>query len=426
VNQSGKLRFGREQASALLFVACWAAYAVICLSKNAYSASIASIVQEGIFSKSKAGLINSAYWAVYGLAQLLGVKIIDRISPVHFITLALCGSALANIGMAMSDSFGSMLFFWSLCGILQFATWPATVRILTEFLIDEHKSRAMILIAFAQCVGILINYFSAAVVLKLAGWKMIFIVSSAMVLLVMLFWLFSVKKSIKLLTAERKIKRIDTVAEMANKYDGIDMGKLIITSGLLFLIVPSFIRSALDNGITSWVPTMISESYAVSTSFSNVLTMVLVFINLSGVFICALLYPKRIKNVVLAFGMCFAAVIPMTIVLLLIGKIPLGVVVALLTGITTMMYAGYQMNYVIIPAEFSCCGKSGSVASVLNAFASFGIVAASFGFGFLAEHTGWSGTIIAWIVMAVAAVVSCLIAVPIWERFVKNNNLKSS
>ena len=405
----------REKASFRLFIACWVAYAVICLSKNAYSASIASIIQAEIFDKPKAGLINSAYWAVYALSQFFGVKLINRFSPVHFITVALCGTAFVNIGMAMSESFGAMLFFWSLCGLLQFATWPATVRIIVEYLADEHKKKAMTFISFAQCAGLLLNYFSAAIVLKFASWNMIFVVSVGILLITLCFWLFTTGKNTKVLCpADKKEK-----TALEEKKADIKLGKLILTSGLLFILIPSFIRGALDNGVKTWVPTMITESYGVSASISNILTMLLLVINLSGVFICSFLYPKRIKNLFTAYGVCFAVACPMTIALLMIGKIPVIVVVLLLAGITTMMYAGYQMNYVILPACFASHGKSGGIASILNAVASFGVLTASYGFGFLAEHTGWTGTISVWAVMTVVATACCMLGSFTWSKFRK-------
>ncbi|MBR5479293.1 MAG: MFS transporter [Clostridia bacterium] len=418
INSRKSSKLNKEKASALLFIACWIAYAAICLSKNAYSASIASIVQEGILNKPNAGLINAAYWAVYGTAQLIGVKLIDRISPVHFITMALAGTALVNIGMANANSFGEMLILWSICGLLQFATWPAIVRIIVEHLVDEHKQRAMVFISFAQCAGLLINYLSAAVVLQFAGWNVIFITSVFVISAVLLFWLFVTRRSMKFLSKTEKTEEFAQNTEEAKTKD-VKLGRLILSSGCLFLLIPSFVRAAMDNGIKTWVPTMITESYGVSASFSNILTMVLLVVNLSGVFICSFLYPKRIKNVVVAFALCFATVIPMTATLLFIGRIPLALVVALLAGVTTMMYAGYQMNYVIIPASFSNYGKSGSVASVLNAIASLGVLGASYGFGFLAEHTGWTGTITAWIIMATIAMIFCLIGSRKWGKFAR-------
>ena len=403
-----------EKASLRLFAACWVSYMVISLSKSAYSASIASIVQEGIFDKPQAGLINAAYWAIYATAQLVGVKAINRISPIKFIAMALGGTALVNLGMAMSDSFGMMLFFWSLCGLLQFATWPAIVRILVECLDDAHKQRAMVFISFAQCAGFLVNYLSAALVLNFARWNMIFVVSMVALVATLAFWLYTTAKNVPILAkndlSDKKLKQKEADTN-------IKQGKLILTSGIFFILIPAFIRGALDNGLKAWIPTMITESYGVSASFSNILTVVLLVINLSGVFICSFLYPKRIKNIFVALAICFASVVPMTVALLFIGEMPLVLVVLLLTAMTTMTYAGYQMVFVIIPAKVSATGKAGGLASVLNACSSFGVLAASYGFGYLAEYTGWTGTVTTWIIMASVAMICCLAGSSKWQKF---------
>ena len=48
------------KASLVLFVACWLVYAVLCMTKNAFSVAIAPIVQEKFMTKTQAGIINGA------------------------------------------------------------------------------------------------------------------------------------------------------------------------------------------------------------------------------------------------------------------------------------------------------------------------------------------------------------------------------
>ena len=55
-----------EKASIMLLVACWLLYAIISMTKNAFGASMASIVGEGLFTKSLAGTINAGYYVFYG------------------------------------------------------------------------------------------------------------------------------------------------------------------------------------------------------------------------------------------------------------------------------------------------------------------------------------------------------------------------
>ena len=103
----------------------------------------------------------------------------------------------------------------------------------------------------------------------------------------------------------------------------------------------------------------------------------------------------------------------------------MGVVVVLLTVVTTFMYAGHQLINVIIPAKFAAMSLSGGVASILNAVASLGAVAANLGFGFLADRYGWNITIISWNIMAVIATIFGLLSVKMWDKFKNTSKINS-
>ena len=413
-----------EKASWLIFCAGFIVYAVISMTKSAYAASMAPIIKEGLFNKSSAGIINAGFYLFYGISQLLGVKIVDKVSPIKLIYTTLAGTLISTIGMSVSNNFYAMFAFWSFCGVIQFAVWPAVLRIISEYLLPIHKRKAMTYISFSYCVGMLCNYLVAAVVLNVARWPVLFSVFSVILMLCLALWTLIVRATKEEVKEIKKINGALAAQDLKNKENKekeakkeINFVSLLISSGALLLLIPTLIRTALDAGLKSWVPTMIVENYPVSESFASMLTTILVFINLGGVFIVNYFYPKRIKNAVWGYALCFLVVLPFTVMLLLTGKVPLAVVVALLTSVTTMMYAGHQLVNIIIPSSFSKYNKTGAVASTLNAFASFGAVIANVAFGFLAENYGWSGTIFSWIVLAAVAFIFCAAAAPRWKGF---------
>lgn len=412
-----------EKASCLIFCASFVIYSVISMTKSAYAASIASIIGEGLFNKSQAGTINAGFYLFYGAAQLLGAKYVDKISPVSLIYTALAGTLFSTIGMSVSNNFYMMLIFWSFCGLIQFAIWPAVLRIISEYLLPEHKTQAMTYISFSYCVGMLINYLAASVVLSVARWNLLFVLFSVILVFCLVLWKWVIKSTKEEVNEIIKINQnliARALKEKEQKHgalkENIKLLKLLISSGVIFLLIPTLIRTALDAGLKSWVPTMIVENYPVSESFASMLTTILVFVNLSGVVLVNYFYPKYIKNECLGYALCFLVALPFTALLLLTGKVPVFVVVALLCVVTTMMYAGHQLVNVIIPSRFAKYNKTGAVASTLNAVASFGAVIANIAFGALAEH-GWSGTILSWSILALTAFVFCLIATLIWKNF---------
>lgn len=413
-----------DRASWILFLSCFVVYVIISMTKSAYSAAMAAIISEGLFTKSQAGFINSGFYLLYGTAQLLGVRLVDRVSPIALISLAVGGTAVACVSMGSSSSFLAMLIIWSFCGLIQFAIWPAVLRVLAEYLLPTHRQQAMIYIAFAYCIGTLLNYVGAAIVLKLFTWKTLFFLNSGILIVAFIAWNIIAKSTSKILKeANSTYKTRDCNVIETEKTEepktSVSFGKMIYVSGLLFLFIPTFCRTALDSGVKAWVPTMIMENYGVSASFATALTTILVIVNLAGVFLLNFIYPKRINNAVTVYMLFFLFALPPTALLLLIGKIHIALVVLFLVVITTIMYGGNQLGTVIIPAVFSKYNCAGGVASLINAIASFGVVISSFGYGYITDKFGWSGTITLWIIFSVLSVLFCLIAMPMWNKFTK-------
>ena len=110
-----------EKSSWILFFSAWIVYAIISMTKSTYAASIVSIVAEGFLDKSQAGTVNASFYLFYGTAQLLGLKIVDRVSPFKLISITLIGTLISSIGMALADSYYMLIIFWSFCGLIQFA-----------------------------------------------------------------------------------------------------------------------------------------------------------------------------------------------------------------------------------------------------------------------------------------------------------------
>ncbi len=420
----------KEKASKVFFWTCFTIYAIISMTKGAYAASIASIVGEGLFNKSSAGIINAGFYLFYGIGQLLGIKIVDNVSPTKLVTVTLVGTLVSTIGMAVSTNFVMLLCFWSFCGLIQFSIWPAIVRILSEYLLITHRNKANTIISFSYCFGSFINYLTVSIILAVSRWTMLFWVTSLILLFCLFAWFFVLRKTkqeISVIVEENKNfnEQLTRIKRSPVNSSSHGFMKLLFVSGLLFLLLPALFRTALDVGVKSWIPTMIVENYSVSAGFASTLTTILVFINATGVFLVGFLYPHKIQNAVLGYALCFLTALPFSLLLLLVGRIDVAIVVFALTVITTLMYSCHQFINIIIPSYFIPYHKAGSVASILNATASFGAVFANIAFGFLAEHYGWTVTIASWSVIILLSFVFCVVATPFWRAFVSQRNTLS-
>ncbi len=407
-----------EKTSWLAFIACFIAYSMICMTKNTYSAAIAAIVSDGLFTKSNAGLINASFYLFYGISQFAGGYLADRISPFKIILIGLIGSIIINAVMALSSSFLVMLAAWSLNGIALFGIWPSVIKIISSIILKEHRQKASLYISTAYTFGITTSYLVAMGALKFWEWPSLFWTSVVVLLLTTAMFVFTMLRvRANLLPDDVPKVQADAENRTVQTPSAVPLGKILLSSGLLLLTIPGLIRCMLDIGLKSWVPTMIMESYGVSPSFSSLLTTVLLFLNLFGILLAVYVYPRRYKNVALVIGLFFLASFPLLLLLLMTGKIHLILVTLLLAVVTTFMTAASRLLDVVLPAAFAAYQKTGTVAGILNAFACFGCTLANYLYGYLAEHFGWTVTIWVWVALSVVAVLCCLAAAPLWKRF---------
>lgn len=404
-----------EKTSHLLFIGVWIAYMVLCLTRNTYSTAIASIVDEGLFTKSDAGVINAAFYLIYGVALLVGGKLTDKIPPWYMLSLGIIGALTANIIMAQTRSFYVMLIAWSMNGLLQFAVWPSVVNMIATVLKKEHRQKAALYISVCVPISYVLGYFAAMLLLARFAWASLFRLSVILLVLIFILWQFvTVKTKKKLCFDAESPEETETNEEEKEK---VPFLRILFISGFFLLLVPSVGRCMLDLGVKSWVPTMMMESYGITPDTASFIAMLVALVNISGVFLIDK-GQKLLKNCPVSALAAFLTIsIPFFALMLFIGKIPIAFATALLFVATTLSAGMNQLVVVQIPTRFQRYNCIGLVTSIINAFASFGAVLGNFGFGFLADRMGWNAVILSWIAIAAVGALCAFVALRAWRKF---------
>ena len=295
--------------------------------------------------------------------------------------------------------------------------WSPILRIFSETINKNLRHKAILNISLSLPTGTICAYLVSTVIIKFYEWKIIFVcggicifVASVFVILAV-FYVKSYITKVKIQNSEKKDK--------PNCANGkANFLSLAMRSGLFIIIVPSFLHGMMRDGITNWVPTMIAETYGVSASFSVFLTVILPVLNAFGAYVVVPLYKKLGENEMKTAGVTgLFALVPM-VLLLFIGKLPIYIIIILLAVTTSVMYA---LNYLIIslvPIHFSGCSRTSSVSGILNSAAHIGCAVSSYGFGAVAEHSGWNAVIIIWIVSAILIFISSLLTDKKWRKFI--------
>lgn len=282
--------------------------------------------------------------------------------------------------------------------------------------IDESLSKKAILnIALSLPVGTVLAYLMSSMIIKYLNWKYVFIFGGSVVVIAVLFAGFAI------FCSEKDIEKVPVIqkqnAEAHNNVNKKGLAAVAVSSGLLFIMIPSFLHGMMRDGITNWVPAMISEVYGVSTSFSVFVTIALPIFNAFGAYLVTPLYKKLGENEMKTAGVTgFAALVPL-LIMLFMNKLPVYVIIVLLAVTTSVMYA---LNYLIIslvPVRFSKFGFTSGIRGILNSGAHIGCALSSYGFGAISEKAGWSAVIIVWIVSSVLITVFSFASNKRWSRF---------
>ncbi len=409
-----QLYLENQKLSSLVFIACFFVYTASYIGKLNFSTVLPEIVGTGIFTKSEAGIIGSSFFVVYGFFQIVNGFLADKISPFKMIITGTFLSSISNILMTMQTTNTAMALVWAFNGFSLSLLWSAVLKISSTVINTELRAKACLNLSATLPVGSISIYILSAILIKYFNWKSVFLASSLILLIAVIFFTavyFSAKPhftKVEIATVKSSQKNSET-----NK-----LFPVLLASGA-FMIIPAVIfHGTIKEGITTWVPTMITELYNTESSFSVFISIILPIVNLSGIYITNPIYKKMMKeNEVKTVIFILSLILIPLILLLFIKNLPLILSVLLLSLVTTALNIFNHMTISLVPVAFSKYGKTGTVSGIMNASAYLGCAFASYGFGIIADLKGWIGIIVIWLLLDALAIISSLLTVRKWSKF---------
>ncbi|GLC81103.1 MFS transporter [Lacrimispora brassicae] len=394
-----------------LFLLCWLVYCVSYIGRLNYSSAMAQIISEHILTASQAGFISMAYFFAYGIGQMINGFLGDRVNPKRMIFVGLFCSGLANIAMSISHSAPWMALSWGANGYFQAMIWAPIIRIFAEMLHGEDRVNCSVNIVSSQIIGTLIAYLLSAGVLAVAAWPGVFIAAAILLAATSFLWsigFWDICRHGETAVEESGIKETSRQEEEQVQ---TSFGKLMVTSGILTLLIPIMVHGMLKDGVTSWVPTYISEVFGIAASFSVLLTSILPVINLSGAYLARFVYRKTGEKIGLSVFSFFASATAGLLLLCRLGSRSPVITACFLAMITASMMAVNTLVVNIYPLRFSRQGRVSGVSGFLNAMAYLGTAISTFSIGLMVEYRGWQTTIYVWLAVTVLAGLICLLFV---------------
>ena len=366
------------------------------------------IASEGLTKSALSPAVTGAF-ITYGVGQLVSGFFCDRIRPKRLITYGLCVTVLMNLLIPFCPNTVLMTVVWCINGFAQAFMWPPLVKLMTELFDAENYLKASVRANWGGSIGTILLYLVSPLIISLANWKGVFFFSATAGIIMLIIWQIfcpDVEVSRKVQTVEKN----DTPAQKLNYFSPM----------MICLIIAIIIQGALRDGITTWTPSYISETYNLSSSISILTGVLLPVFSITSFQITTALHKKVFKNPLVCAGVLYSAGFVAAALLTLLNSnnaILSALLLALLNG---SMHGVNLLLICILPRYFKKFGNVGFISGFLNACTYIGSAISTYGIAVVSDNFGWNTTLIIWVCAVVVGLLLCFAAVSPWKKTMKD------
>ena len=353
-------------------------------------------------TKSALSIALTGCSVAYGAGQLISGYFGDKIQPKRLISIGLLTSVLMNLSIPLCTNPAQMLVVWCINGFAQAFMWPPLVKFMSTMFSPEDYSRGCVRVSWGSSIGTIVIYLIAPLFIALWGWKSVFVICAAMGILGLLLW-----------------RRSCPFIEMSVV---IRQGEISSTGGraLLPVVVLTMIaivlQGILRDGVATWMPSYIAETYSLSNEISILTGVVMPVFGMACHQFSVYLYNKKIKNPLLCSAALFGIGAASAVFLNLLQGGNVAISVLLSSVLTGCMHGVNMILICIVPPLVAKPGRVSVVSGLFNSCTYIGSAISTYGMALVTERSGWSVTILLWLLVALAGTLLCSACVPAWKR----------
>lgn len=391
-----------KNGSGLMFL-CWLVYAFSYLGKVNYAANITRIEAYFNVSHAEAGMASTFFFFAYGATQIFNGIFCKRYNIRLVVFGSLLVSVLTNFFVGILTNFTIIKYLWLLNGAALSVLWPCLIRLLSETLPRKSMAKASNTMGTTVATGTLIIYGISTLFAEFnVPFQCVFFVSSAAVGAVAVIWLFSYKGCTQSVEKEEQTAPDSSPAPAIKKEK---ISRALLTT-IFLLAFFAAVTNLIKDGLTTWVPSILNETYSLPASFSILLTLVLPLVAMFANMFAVELH-KKIPDFVLQTGAIFAgAGVTIGIVIACLTKNALIVTLVGFALVNFLVSSTNSLITSIFPLYMKGKMNSGLLAGVLNGMCYVGSTISSYGLGAVADAWGW--TAVFYLLLAACAFVVVL------------------
>lgn len=365
------------------------------ISRINFGAVIVEMVKAEGFAKSDVSLAVTAAFITYGIGQLISGVLGDRINPKYLMFGGLLLTAAMNMLIPVCPNTEYMIAVWSVNGFAQSFMWPPLVKIMTMLFDDETYRTATVRVSWGGSAGTIGVYLIAPICISTVGWRGAFYVSAVACVVMAGFWLFALR-NVDMSVSRMVVRKTENGGKSSHPFTFIAL--CAIVTGIVC-------QGALRDGITTWMPTFIADTYDLGSSVSVLTGVILPIFSIICFNITLKLRNNVMSNELLLSGLIFLVGVAAATFLLFSSALPAALTVFLMAILTGSMHGVNLILVCMIPSHFS---NASTASGVLNAFTYIGSAISTYGIAFISENFGWNTTIAVWVGITLLGAATCI------------------
>ena len=275
-----KMIIGKKLAWLFAFV-----YFTSYVTRINFAAVIQEVVDYTGFAKSELSIILVCMSISYGVGQIINGWIGDRIKPQNLIFVGLTTATVINILFPFfSSSIPAMCALWMINGFAQAMMWPPIVKIMVNTMDEVTYSSASVIVSLGSSIGTIFVYLTVPLIITLLSWQFVIFFSATVGVASTVIWGFV------------KNRVYDENQIIIDEKDEKKPSRLIFPKAaifpLIFIALAIICQGMLRDGVSNWMPSLLSETFDMGNSASILCTVSLSVFSMLSFILAGAFYKK--------------------------------------------------------------------------------------------------------------------------------------
>ncbi|MBE5868510.1 MAG: MFS transporter [Lachnospiraceae bacterium] len=379
-------------------------YFVSYVTRINYGAVVSEMVTSLGLPKSTLSMALTGCFITYGAGQLITGFFGDRIQPKRLVTVGMLTSIVMNLLIPICFNPVQMTVVWCVNGFAQAFMWPPLVKLMASLFSPEDYNRGCVRVSWGSSLGTMFVYLMAPLLIALRNWQTVFVVCAALGLMGVVLWNLKCP-NIELAPAQEPCKERSGGSVIS-----------VFSPMLICVMVAIVLQGILRDGVQTWMPSYIAETYHLSNEISILTGFVMPIFSIVCNQATGYLCRKKFQNPMQCAAVIWGVSAVSALALYLLSDYSAATSVFLSAVLTGCMHGVNLLLVCMLPPRLAGAGRVSVVSGMLNCCTYIGSAVSMYAIPLATENSGWEVTILLWVLAAVAGTLLCSVCIRAWRK----------